>query len=303
MPQPTQTSSYLDPVALARLKNFGLAARLVVEGLFSGQHRSPRKGFSVEFAEHRQYTPGVDLRHLDWKLLARSDRLYVKQYEEQTNLRATIVLDASASMGYRHEGPMSKLEYACYVAASLAHLMMVQQDAFGLIVCGQGVRDAIPPRQGRGHLSGVLEALEAIEPAGETRLAETFEELAPRMKRRGLVIVISDMLGEPGGAAAILNALGHFRHRKHELIALQVLDPAELTFPFRDAGRIVDMESGGAVQADAEAIRTHYLEQLNDYLGELKRGCISRRIDYALTDTVQSFDGFLTRFLTQRGRD
>lgn len=300
MPQPTHTTSYLDPVALARLKSFGLAARLVVEGLFAGQHRSPRKGYSVEFAEHRQYTPGVDLRHLDWKLLARSDRLYVKQYEEQTNLRATLVIDASASMGYQHDGPITKLEYACYVAASLAHLMMVQQDAFGLIVCGQGVRRTLPPRQGRAHLANILEALENVEPDGQTRLADTFNELATRMQRRGLIIVLSDMLGEPGGASAILNALGHFRHRRHELIALQILDPAELTFPFRDAGRIVDLETGAAVQADAETIRTHYLEQLNAYLGELKRGCLGRRIDYALTDTAQRFDGFLARFLSQR---
>ncbi|MEX1017974.1 MAG: DUF58 domain-containing protein, partial [Phycisphaeraceae bacterium] len=149
MPEPLKGTRYLDPAALARLKNLGLAARLVVDGLFSGQHRSPRRGFSVEFAEHREYSPGVDPRHLDWKLLARRDRLYVKQYEEQTNLRGYLVLDASASMGYQHAGEMTKLEYACYLTATLAHLMMVQQDAFGLIICGNGVRTHIPPRQGR----------------------------------------------------------------------------------------------------------------------------------------------------------
>ena len=153
---------YLDPAAIAKLKNLGLAARLVVEGLFSGQHRSPHRGFAVEFAEHRQYTPGVDPRHIDWKILAKHDKLYVKQYEEQTNLRAYLLLDASASMGYRHTGPMTKLEYACYLAATLAYLMMIQHDAFGLVVYGDRVRTNIAPRQGRGHLSVAMEEIEKV---------------------------------------------------------------------------------------------------------------------------------------------
>jgi len=192
MARTTIGMKYLAPEALAKLKNLGLAARLVVEGLFSGQHRSPHRGFSVEFAEHRQYTPGIDPRHLDWKVFAKRDKLYVKQYEEQTNLRGYLLLDASASMGYTHVGSMSKLEYCCYLAATLAYLMMIQHDAFGLIVYGDRVRLNIPPRQGRGHLRVVLEELENVQAHGQTDLPGTFHELAETMSRRALVVVLSD---------------------------------------------------------------------------------------------------------------
>lgn len=292
---------YLAPEALARLKNLHLAARLVVEGLFSGQHRSPRKGFSVEFAEHRQYTPGVDPRHIDWKVLARRDKLYIKQYEEQVNLRCTIVVDASDSMGYRHDGPMSKLEYAKYLAATLAYLMQTQHDAFGLMVCGRQVTRHIPPRQGRGHLRAVLEALEGLEPAGETDLPAVFDQLARTARRRGLIVVLSDLLGgASAGAGPLLEAMGHLRHRKHELIALQPLDRAELTFPFANAGQIEDIETRQTITADAEAIRDHYLERIGAYLDELRTGCARREIGYAMAETTQPFDLFLGTYLTRR---
>jgi len=301
MPESPKGTRYLDPAALARLKNLGLAARLVVEGLYAGQHRSPHRGFAVEFAEHRQYTPGIDPRHLDWKILAKRDRLYVKQYEEQTNLRAYLLLDASASMGYRHTGPMTKLEYGCYLAATLAYLMMTQHDAFGLIVYGDRVREHVPPRQGRGHLGAVLERLEAVQPEGTTDLAATFHELAETMKRRALVIVLSDLFGTDGsGARPLLDALGHFRHKKHEVVVLHLLDQAELTFPFTNAGQIEDIETAGTVTADAEAIRNHYLERLTDYLDEIRRGCLAREIGYAMADTTEPFDAFLGTYLTRR---
>ena len=292
---------YLDPAALAKLKNLGLAARLVVEGLFSGQHRSPHRGFSVEFAEHRQYTPGIDPRHLDWKIFAKRDKLYVKQYEEQTNLRGYLLLDASASMGYRHSGPMTKLEYACYIAATLAYLMMVQQDAFGLIVYGERVRLNIPPRQGRGHLRIVLEQLENVRPEGQTDLARTFHELAETMKRRALVVVLSDLFAGTGpDTAPLVDALGHFRHKKHEVVVFHILDQAELSFPFRDAGQIENMETGFTIASDAEAVRSHYLQELAAYLDALRRGCLSREIGYALADTTEPFDLFLGTYLTRR---
>lgn len=299
---PLKGSRFLDPVALVRLKNLGLAARLVVEGLFSGRHRSPRRGFSIEFAEHREYTPGIDPRHLDWKLLARRDRLYVKQYEEQVNLRAYLVLDASASMAYRHGSPAAKIEYACCLAAALAHLMMTQQDSFGLVVCGDGLRTHIPPRQGRVHLRAVLEALEDVRAEGRTDLAGAFNSLAQLTKRRSLVVVISDMLGSAGGIEPILDAVSHLRHRKHEMVVLQTLDRSELTFPFRDAGRIRDIETNLAVEADAGAIRSHYLEQLNGYLDALRGGCLSRDVGYALADTSEPFDRFLATYLGRRAR-
>lgn len=292
---------YLDPAAIAKLKNLGLAARLVVEGLFSGQHRSPHRGFAVEFAEHRQYTPGVDPRHIDWKILAKHDKLYVKQYEEQTNLRAYVLLDASASMGYRHTGPMTKLEYACYLAATLAYLMMIQHDAFGLVVYGDRVRTNIAPRQGRGHLSVVMEAIENVRAEGETDLARTFHELAETMKRRALVVVLSDLLGGKGTETGpLVEALGHFRHKKHEVVVMQILDRAELTFPFRDTGRIEDIETGATIDSDAEAIRNHYITQMGTYLKGVERGCLSHEIGYALADTTERFDVFLGTYLTRR---
>ncbi|MFW6060973.1 MAG: DUF58 domain-containing protein, partial [Phycisphaeraceae bacterium] len=301
-PTPTR---YLDPAALARLKNMGLAARLVVDGLFAGHHRSPRRGYSVEFAEHREYTLGDDPRHLDWKVLAKRDRLYIKQYEEQTSLRGYILLDASASMGYHHGGAMSKLEYAKYLAATLGQLMLAQHDAFGLIVCGDTVRADIPPRQGRSHMRLVLDQLENTDAQGETNLPRTFHDLAERLKRRALIIVLSDLFDCAGPtahnpASTLLEALGHLRHRKHEAIVLQMLDPAELTFPFQNIGEIEDMETGNRITADAEALRRHYLDQLNDYLNRLRRGCLSREIGYALADTSEPFDVFLGTYLKRR---
>ena len=300
MPPPVPGTRFLDPAALARLRNLHLAARLVVDGLYSGQHRSPRRGFSVEFAEHRQYTPGVDPRHIDWKILARRDRLYIKQYEEQTNLRCLLLLDCSGSMGYQHSGPMTKLQYACFCAASLAYLMHRQHDAFGLITYNDGVVRHVPPRQGRGHLSVILQQLEDAKPAGKTDLPRTFHALAERMKRRALVVVLSDLFSGQGGGDEVVEALGHMRHRKHEVVVLQLLDRAELEFPFRDASEIEDMETAHRVASDAEAIRLHYLDQLNGYLETLRSGCVSRGIEYALTDTSAPFDAFLGAYLSRR---
>ncbi len=300
MTEPAQGTKYLDPEALAKLKNLGLAARLVVEGLFAGQHRSPHKGFSVEFAEHRQYVPGDEPRYLDWKILAKRDRLYIKQYEEQTNLRCYILLDASQSMSYRHGGAISKLEYGCFIAASLAYLMQSQHDAFGLIVCDEKVRTNIPPRQGKAHLHAILQNLEQVTPSGQTDLPGTFHELAERINRRALVIVISDLFGPAADPAALLESLGHFRHRKHEVIVLQTLDPAELSFPFRDAGQIEDSETGRIVTADAEAVRRHYLQAITKYIDTVRTGCQLREIGYALASTDQPFHTFLAEYLTRR---
>jgi len=293
-------TKYLDPVALAKLKNLGLAARLVVEGLFAGQHRSPHKGFSIEFAEHRQYVPGDETRYLDWKLLAKRDRLYLKQYEEQTSLRCFLVVDASRSMAYRHGGSMSKLEYACYSAASLAFLMQSQHDAYGLQVCDTKVRLTVPPRQGKGHLHAVMQALESVEAEGETDLPAALHTLAEGIHRRGLVIVLSDCFGGQADPDPLLKALVHLRHRKHEVIVLQILDPAELTFPFTDAGQIEDQETGRIITADAEAVRRHYLASIGNYLDALKLGCQSRQIGYVLADTSQPFHEFLATYLTRR---
>ena len=293
----TVENKYLDPAALGRLKNLGLAARMVVEGFFSGMHKSPHRGFSVEFAEHREYTPGVDPRHIDWRVFGRREKLYVKQYEEETSLRCYVLLDKSASMGYHSEGVMSKLEYGSFIAASLAYLMAMQHDSVGLVTFDDQVRDFVPPKQGAGHLRGLMERLEVTEPGGETSLGDTFHQLAETMKRRALVVIISDLFDDPD---KLLDGLKHFRHRKHDVIVLHTLDPSELTFPFDDVSRIEDMETGREITSDPVAFRNHYLEELGKFLDQVRGGCLASRIDYAMAETETRFDLFLGAYLAKR---
>jgi uncharacterized protein (DUF58 family) len=295
---PTTTYKYLDPEALSRLKNLSLAARQVVEGYFAGMHKSPHKGFSIEFAEHREYTPGVDPRHIDWRVLGRRDKLYVKQYEEETCLRCYLLVDKSASMGYKSDGvPLNKLEYASYLAASLAYLMASQHDSAGLFTFDTAVRDRVPPRQGPGHLRVLMEKLEQTQPGGETTLSDTFHELAESIKRRALVVVLSDLFDDP---QQLLGALQHFRHKKHEVIVFQVLDPAEVTFPFDDITRIEDMENHREITSDPRAFRKAYLDELAKFLDAVRDGCRSARIDYTVAQTDQRFDLFLGTYLARR---
>ncbi|MEI7436625.1 MAG: DUF58 domain-containing protein [bacterium] len=293
------SSHYLDPEALGRLRNLSLAARLVVEGYFSGLHKSPRHGFSVEFAEHREYTPGVDPRHIDWRVFGRQDKLYVKQYEEETSLRAWLVVDKSASMGYRHLGAMTKLEYACYLAASLAYLMRTQQDAVGLITCDTVVAANLPPRQGPMHFAALIEQLENARPGGETSLAKVLDEIAEQIPRRSLVIVLSDLFDDAG---RVVQALKHFRHRKHEVIVFHILDPAERSFPFEDISAIEDMESGRVVHSDPQAFRRAYLNSMKSFLEVLRNGCGEAAIDYVAAETNTPFAGFLTSYLARRSQ-
>jgi uncharacterized protein (DUF58 family) len=295
---PSTTYKYLDPEALSRLKNLSLAARQVVEGYFAGMHKSPHKGFSIEFAEHREYTPGIDPRHIDWRVLGRRDKLYVKQYEEETCLRCYLLLDKSASMGYKSDGvPMSKLEYASYLAASLAYLMASQHDSAGLVTFDTAVRDRVPPRQGPGHLRVLMEKLERTQPGGETTLSETFHELAESIKRRALIVILSDLFDDP---QALLGALKHFRHNKHEVVVFQVLDPAEVSFPFDDITRIEDMENHREVTSDPRAFRRAYLDELSKFLDVIRNGCRSAQIDYTVAQTDQRFDLFLGTYLARR---
>jgi uncharacterized protein (DUF58 family) len=294
----TTTYEYLDPVALSRLKNLSVAARKVVEGYFAGMHKSPHKGFSIEFAEHREYTPGVDPRHIDWRVLGRRDKLYVKQYEEEISLRCHLILDKSASMGYKSATvPLTKLQYSCYLAASLAYLMAFQHDASGLITFDTEVRDQVPARQGPGHLRVLMETLEKTQPGNETTLSRTFHRLAESLKRRALVIVLSDLFDDP---KELLSALKHFRHAKHEVIVFQILDPAEVTFPFDDVTRIEDMENAREVTSDPRAFRTAYLEELGRFLDAIRDGCRSAQIDHVIAQTDQRFDLFLGNYLARR---
>jgi uncharacterized protein (DUF58 family) len=294
----TTTYEYLDPVALSRLKNLTLAARKVVEGYFAGMHRSPHKGFSIEFAEHREYTPGHDPRHIDWRVLGRRDKLYIKQYEEEISLRCYLIVDKSASMGYKSDKvPLTKLQYASYLAASLSYLMTFQHDAAGLITFDTKERDKVPPRQGPGHLRVLMQALEKTQPGGETSLAETFHRLAESIKRRALVIILSDLFDD---ADKLVSALNHFVHKKHEVLVFQILDPAEVSFPFDDITRIEDMENAREITSDPEAFRKAYLEEFGRFVETVRAGCRKANIDYVAAQTDQRFDIFLGNYLARR---
>ena len=304
----TQTSEplwLLDPEALAKVHRLELIARGVVEGFVGGRHRSPYKGFSIEFAEHRQYVPGDDLRDLDWRVYGKSDRYYVKQYVEETNLRATILLDASGSMKYtgqraaRHAGrALSKFQYAQYLAATLAHLMINQQDAVGLLTFDTQVRRYIPPRSRPGHLRVLLEELAGTEAGQETALAPIFHDIAELAHRRGLIVVISDLFDEP---EALLAALHHFRHRKHEVVVLHVMAEEELVFPFDQLSEFRDLElAGRRVQLDPRSIRSEYLNQIRRFVERVELGCGQMNVDYVPMSTAGPFDAALAHYLAQR---
>ena len=295
----------LDAEALAKIHRLELAARGTVEGFVSGRHRSPYKGFSVEFAEHRQYVPGDDTRSLDWRVWGRSDRYYIKQFIEESNLRATILLDASGSMGYTGERAaqrrgrrLSKFEYARYLAASLAHLLLHQQDAVGLVTFDTQVRRYIPARARTSHLRVILEELHDAQPGGETDLAPIFHDIAERIHRRGLVVVISDLFDHP---RETLNALHHFRYRKHEVIVLHVMADEELTFPFEGQVLFRDLElPRREVQFDVRAVRADYLDAVRRFSRLLELGCGQMRVDYVPFTTSRDFDAALAQYLANR---
>ena len=289
---------WLDPAVVARLTHLDVRARLVVEGFIAGMHRSPFHGFSVEFAEHRPYMPGDPLKNLDWKVLAKSDRYLVKQYTEETNLRAHLLLDLSGSMGFRSErASLSKLEYARSLAAALAYLMIGQQDAVGTMLFAEHPLQYVPPRSVRSHLDVVLKSLSHGEPAGRTRLGPALHELAERIKRRGLVILLSDLVDTP---AAVLSGLQHFRHGNHEVIVFHILDPDEIEFPYTDASTFVDMETGAQLTTEPWEIAARYREQLEAWRGKYARACREQRIDYVPLDTRTPYDRALLAYLEKR---
>ena len=296
---PTRDLRFLDPAVIARLGTMELKARTVVEGFLSGLHRSPYKGFSVEFAEYRQYMPGDDLSTLDWKVYARSDRHYVKKFEEETNVECHLMVDVSASMTYRGAAAMTKLEYGSVLAASLAFLMNRQRDATGLISFDDRIRVRLPASARRGHLHAVLLALERLEPGVRSDVARPLHLLSEALVKRSMVVVISDLLDDPEPA---IKGLKHLRFRGTDVVVFQVLDPHELTFPFRGASRFRDVESADEVTADPSTVRRAYLRELAGltlrYDREL-RGC---GIDYVQLDTSQPLDFALLSYLSARAK-
>lgn len=289
---------FLDPQTLAKLKGLTLRARHIVEGYLSGLHRSPYHGFSIEFAEHREYAPGDDLRYLDWKVLGRTDKYYLKQYEDETNLICYLVLDVSESMRYRGpDSPLSKLEYAQCLAAALAWLVLQQQDAVGLVTFDDEIRADVRPSSSAAHLRPLLQVLEAAEPRAKTATGPIFHELAERFRKRGVVLILSDLFDD---VSALLAGLKHFRHRRHDVILLHVLDAAELDFPFRSPTMFRGLEQQSDVLADPRSLRKAYLRELAAYQQDLQRGCRSQGMDYQLVRTDQPLDAVLSAYLSQR---
>jgi len=297
----SERPAYLDllsPAALGRLGRLELVARQVVEGFVSGRHKSPYKGFSVEFAEHREYSPGDDIRDIDWRVYGRSDRYYIKQYEEETNVRVTILLDASGSMKYAGPKAVSKFRYGQMLAASLAHLMLHQADAVGLVTFDTAVRRFIPPRSRASHLRVLLEELEATRPGGETALGDIFHDIAERIHRRGLVIVISDLFDD---VARLMSGLHHFRYKRHEVMLLHVMAPEELTFPFSSWSQFRNLEAPQhRVQLDPRAVREQYLQAVSRFIEQVHRDAGRMRIDYVQMNTETPFDRALTGYLARR---
>jgi len=291
---------FLDPAVIARLAHLDVRARLVVEGFIAGMHRSPFHGFSVEFAEHRPYMPGDPLKNIDWKVWARSDRYLVKQYTEETNLRCHLLVDLSGSMGFKSpRAAMTKLEYAQSLAAALSYLMLHQQDAVGVMLFADQPLSYVPPRAVRSHLDVLLKTLDRLEPHGRTRLGPALHQLAERIKRRGLVILCSDLMDKP---EEVLSALQHFRHRNHEVIVFHVLDPDEIEFPYTDTATFVDLESGERLTTEPWEISRRYRERLAAWTALYRRNCRERRIDYVQLDTRTPFDRALLAYLEKRAR-
>lgn len=296
----SEARRYLDPAVVARLAHLDVRARLVVEGFIAGMHRSPFHGFSVEFAEHRPYMPGDPLKNLDWKVLAKSDRYLVKQYTEETNLRCHLLVDLSGSMGFQSaRASLSKLEYARSLAAALAYLMLGQQDAVGALMFADKPLSFIPARSVRSHLDVLLKALSAGQPQGRTKLGPSLHELAERIKRRGLVVLLSDLMDKP---SEVLSGLQHFRHRHHEVIVFHILDPDEIEFPYHDTATFVDLESGERLTTEPWEIGARYRARLAAWQDQYRRACREQLVDYVPLDTRTPFDRALLAYLEKRAK-
>jgi uncharacterized protein (DUF58 family) len=286
-----------DPTSLARYGRLMLVARNLVEGFLTGVHKSPYKGYSVEFAEHRQYYPGDEIRHIDWRAFGKTDRYYVKEYEEETNLRAHLIVDASGSMAYAGKQG-SKFQYAQYVAASLAYLMLHQRDAVGLLTHDTKLREKIPPKANTKHLVRLLHTLERTEPGGETSLAAVWHDLAVQLKRRAMLIILSDCFDR---IAPLLRALYHFRHQRHEVILFHVIAPEEQDFTFRKWTQFRNLEvNGHRLLVDPQRLRKEYLKNFTSFCTELRDNARRMQVDYNLLRTDEPVDRALGLYLSRR---
>jgi len=299
MVSPMQTSTHLlDPARLSEIAGLELKARLIVEGYLSGTHRSPFRGFSVEFAEHREYVPGDDLRYVDWKVYGKSDRIYLKQFDEETNFACTVLFDASESMTYQSSrAAITKLEFARWLAASIAYLVVRQHDAMGLVTFDRALRDYLPPSSTAAQLREACRLLEDLPGEGETPLGTMLPVVAERLSRRGVVVVISDFFDE---FSRLERGLRQLSFRRHDVLLLQVIDPAELEFPFDEPTRFEGLENWGEVRSNPKAIRKAYQQEFEQHLARLRGLARDLRFDYLCLRTDQPPTPALAGLLGQR---
>lgn len=289
---------FIDPAVLATSSNLHLIAKTVVEGFVAGLHRSPYHGFSLEFSEYREYSPGDDIRRVDWKVYGRSDRFYVKKFEGDTNTQVFILLDTSMSMTFRSD-KISKLEYASFLAASLAYFSVRQSDAVGLLSFDSQIRDVTPPRTRHGQLMSLLHHLENIEASGETDIGSSLQELAKFVRKRSLVVLISDLYEDP---ESVSKALRFFHHRGNDILLFHILDPLEVDLPLEGTSTLEDMETGEQIPFSSEHSRELYLQAFEAHIGALKRECSQSQIDYKVLRTDQPLDLALFQYLSARSR-
>ena len=294
----SESLNFLDPSVLSGRSNLELRARTVVEGFLSGLHKSPNRGFSVEFNDYRHYQRGDDMRHVDWKLYARSDKFYIKQYEDETNVRVVILLDVSASMDYT-SGSVSKLNYGITLASALAYFIMRQRDAVGLITFDDEVQEYIPAKCRQPHLMRILRTLAHVESGNKTNAVKPLSDLAASLHKKSMVILISDLLDDE---ERVINTLQNLRGMGNDVIAFHLMDEAELKFPFNEASEFVDMENQETYITSPAAIREAYLENLNEYLSFCKKKCQRSGVDYCLLNTSEPLDEALSAYMTKRAR-
>ena len=293
-----QPRSFLDTAVLARLSNFPLFARRAMQGSVSGRHPSPHRGSSVEFAEYRKYTPGDDLRRMDWRVFGRSDRYYVKEFEADTNLRCCLVLDTSGSMDYGSSG-ISKIEYARRIAGALGHMALQQGDAVGLSCVAKGIIRNIPPKRNPAHLLNIFDTLEEAKPQGETQLPAVLHELAETIRQRALMVILSDLFVP---AEELRDCFQHLQFRRHDVAIFHLLDPKEIKFDFGRPTRFVDMEGGPSIFAEPSEIADRYQKALQGYLQELQKAVLESGVDYHRVSIDENYEQVLMRFLIGRTR-
>jgi len=287
----------LDPSFISKLNSLELKARLVVEGFMVGLHKSPYHGFSVEFSEHRAYMQGDNLKDVDWKVFGKTEKYFIKQYEEETNLRSYIFLDTSNSMSYNSGNNISKLNYSLTLAAALSYLMIHQQDAVSLTLYSEKINKFLPPKSSRAYLQEILKHLANVDPSDKTNTAASLNEAAEKIKRRGLVVIISDFFDDIN---SVLKALKHFSYKKNEVIVFQVLDPLEKTFSFGKDAIFKDLETGDELTTQPYQIQKAYREAMGEFINRIKAECLNSNIDYNLIETSDAYDKALLRYIQKR---